>query len=128
MLSSTLKISHNPEPHVSYVKSWIKVLKDDPKEILYAAKDADKIHSYVMEFDRDKTIETTESFTEKAIGLSKKPMVEEEKGNKEMASRFKTLEEQSRFIETVNSKIAEQPRQVSAKEESNVTQEADLER
>lgn len=215
MLGGTLKIGHDPEQHVSYVKSWIKALKDDPKEILYAAKDADKIHNFVMAFDRDKTmtIKTTESLTEKAIALSEKSIIEEDKGNieladnlnsdaafiaetlatsqkdnnpfnedkepmlhrqfnkglnsikdrdirietenkriedqilskevtelrlngskhineniKEMASRFKTPEEQVRFIEAVNATIAQQEKQISSNEQANVNPQPDMER
>lgn len=225
MLGSSLKISHDPEQHISYVKSWVKALKDEPKEILYAAKDADKIHNFVMEFDKDKSIETTENLAKKAVMLSKKSIAEEKKGNielseqlnsdaafiaetmstkssdknpfnekdepmlhrqfnksavsmkiselektaleqeklamkieaanrivedkilskemdglrlsgssqinenlKEMANRFQTPEEQARFIEAVDQKIAEQEQQVFVKEQSNITQDNDYER
>lgn len=52
-IGEELEIGHDPGQHASYVKSWIKVLKDDPKEILRAARDAEKIHDMVMGFERD---------------------------------------------------------------------------
>jgi antirestriction protein ArdC len=53
-IGEELEIGHDPGQHASYVKSWIKVLKDDPKEILRAARDAEKIHDMVMGFERDR--------------------------------------------------------------------------
>lgn len=41
--------SHN---HAAYVKSWVKVLKDDPNEITRAARDAELISRYVMDFEK----------------------------------------------------------------------------
>jgi len=41
--------SHN---NAAYVKSWIKVLKDDPNEITRAARDAELISRYVMDFEK----------------------------------------------------------------------------
>ena len=49
MIGDQLRIGHDPGQHAAYVESWIKVLKDDPKEILRASRDADKIAGYVMD-------------------------------------------------------------------------------
>jgi antirestriction protein ArdC len=38
MAGTELGIGHDPQQHTAYVKSWIKILKDDPKEILNALK------------------------------------------------------------------------------------------
>ncbi len=43
MAGEALGIGHDPGQHHAYVASWIQVLKDDPKEILRAASDAQKI-------------------------------------------------------------------------------------
>jgi len=43
MAGEALGIGHDPQQHHAYVASWIQVLKDDPKEILRAASDAQKI-------------------------------------------------------------------------------------
>lgn len=53
MLSSTIGIPHNLGNHVSYVKSWINVLENDPKEIFRAAADADKIKDFIISKDKE---------------------------------------------------------------------------
>lgn len=52
MIGEKLEIGHDPGQHVAYVKSWIKVLQDDPREIFRAASDAEKISGHVMQFER----------------------------------------------------------------------------
>lgn len=54
MLCQSLGVSRPglDDQHAVYVKSWIKALKDDPREIFRAAADAEKIHTFVMAFDR----------------------------------------------------------------------------
>lgn len=42
------KIADN---HKAYIKSWVEVLKKEPKEILKAASDAEKISDFIMSFD-----------------------------------------------------------------------------
>jgi antirestriction protein ArdC len=54
MLADQLGIGHDPGQHAAYVNSWIKVLQHDPKEILRAARDADKISGYVLAFDKER--------------------------------------------------------------------------
>ncbi len=41
------------ENHAAYVQSWIKALREDPKEIFRASADAGKIFEYVMGLDRE---------------------------------------------------------------------------
>lgn len=50
MTAGQIGLPHNTESHASYVKSWIKVLKEDPKEIFRAAADASKISEMLLEF------------------------------------------------------------------------------
>jgi len=53
MLSQDLGIAFNPEQnHASYVDNWIKVLKDDPYEIIRACSDAERIKQYIMGLDQ----------------------------------------------------------------------------
>ncbi|WP_432787012.1 DNA primase TraC [Oligella sp. MSHR50489EDL] len=59
MISQEIGIRHDPSNHVAYVKGWIQLLKDDPKEILNASRDAQKIFDYVMQFDREYTMKNT---------------------------------------------------------------------
>ncbi|RYV04115.1 conjugal transfer protein TraC [Shewanella sp. OPT22] len=51
MLGDELQIGHNFGQHAAYVDHWVKVLQDDPKEILRASRDAEKIHGFVMELE-----------------------------------------------------------------------------
>lgn len=48
ILGRELGISHRPENHLSYLASWIEVLRDDPKEIQRAAHAAEDIVSYLQ--------------------------------------------------------------------------------
>lgn len=43
MIGDRLGIGHDPTRHAAYVKSWIEVLKNEPKEVMRAASDAEKI-------------------------------------------------------------------------------------
>jgi antirestriction protein ArdC len=52
MVGAELKIRHDPEQHVAYVDSWIKILTDTPFEIHAAAADAQKIFDYTMAFEK----------------------------------------------------------------------------
>lgn len=54
MLGERLSIGHDPGQHSAYVGSWIKVLKEDPREIFRAAADAEKIGDYVLALDQQK--------------------------------------------------------------------------
>ena len=56
MIGDELGVGHDPGNHASYVKSWIKVLKDDPKEILRAARDAEQINRYVLALEKDRAL------------------------------------------------------------------------
>lgn len=47
MVGERLGIGHDPGQHVAYIGHWIKLLKEHPKEILVAAKDADAICTYL---------------------------------------------------------------------------------
>jgi antirestriction protein ArdC len=54
MIGDQLGIGHDPGQHAAYVKSWVKVLKVDPKEILRASRDADKITAYVLGLEKER--------------------------------------------------------------------------
>ena len=59
MLNRQLNLPHDPEQHASYVGGWVKALKEEPLEILNAAKDAQKIQAYVMELGQERKQEAT---------------------------------------------------------------------
>lgn len=52
-LGQELQIGHDPSQHIAYLESWAKVIKDDPKEIFKAVKDADAINQYLLSFDKE---------------------------------------------------------------------------
>jgi antirestriction protein ArdC len=54
MIGDQLGIGHDPGQHAAYVKSWVKVLKEDPKDILRASRDADKIAGYVLGLEKER--------------------------------------------------------------------------
>ena len=64
ILGEELQIGHDPEQHSAYVKSWIKVLKDDPLEIFRAAADAEKINTHVLSLEKNLTIEQNKNTVE----------------------------------------------------------------
>lgn len=57
MLGTELGIGHDESQAVSYVASWVKLLKDQPAEILAAARDADRIKGYLGELVRERAQE-----------------------------------------------------------------------
>ncbi len=61
MMSQRLGIDFDPSNHYSYVHSWIKVLREDNKEIFRASRDAEKITDYVegLSMEKEKEIEQT---------------------------------------------------------------------
>ena len=68
MLGADLGIGHDPGQHHAYVASWIDVLKKDPREIVRAAQDAEKIMDYVKGLEKGQeaavAMETPEERTE----------------------------------------------------------------
>lgn len=57
MLGERLEIGHDPGQHAAYVESWVKILKDDPREIFRAASDAERISRFVMDFEQEQAQE-----------------------------------------------------------------------
>lgn len=57
MLGEQLGIGHDPGNHVAYVQSWIRKLREDPREIFRAAADAEKIMKFMLDLEREKQIE-----------------------------------------------------------------------
>jgi putative DNA primase/helicase len=43
--------------HAAYIKSWIQILEDQPAELYKAAADAEKICTWVMQFDPERQIQ-----------------------------------------------------------------------
>ena len=48
IIGDRLGMGHDPDQHSVYVKCWFQVPRENPKEILRAARDADKITGYAL--------------------------------------------------------------------------------
>ena len=57
MLGDELGMGHDSGQHAAYVKTWIKNPQEDPKEILQAAKDADRVTAFILDFERERAAE-----------------------------------------------------------------------
>ena len=77
LVGQELGLRHDPSNHIAYTKDWIQLLKDEPKEILYAVRDAQKIFDHVMQFDREYTQKSDLSTTQE-VSKSPEPTVETE--------------------------------------------------
>lgn len=64
LLGQRLGISHDPGQHMAYVDSWVKILKEDPAEIMRACQDAEKINNYLSVY-----LERTPDKAERGQGL-----------------------------------------------------------
>jgi len=64
MVGDRLGIGHDPGQHAAYVQSWVQVLKEDPKEILRASRDADKISHYVLGLEKNRVPSNVEKLPE----------------------------------------------------------------
>ena len=60
-VNGTLRLPHDPERHASYVGAWIKALKDDPDELRHAARDAGAAADYILQYDRERPRELTDT-------------------------------------------------------------------
>ena len=61
MLSAETGISADIDNHTAYVASWIKVLKNDRREIFRAASDATKIVDFMLGRNQDETAVVNET-------------------------------------------------------------------
>ncbi|HEU4854374.1 MAG TPA: ArdC-like ssDNA-binding domain-containing protein [Nitrosospira sp.] len=48
MIAGRIQTAHESKHHIAYRESWIKALKEDPREIFRAAADAEKIVAHVL--------------------------------------------------------------------------------
>ncbi|HBZ1987853.1 TPA: DUF1738 domain-containing protein [Klebsiella pneumoniae] len=138
MIGDELQIGHDPGQHAAYVKSWVKALKDDPKEILRAAKDAEAISSYLLSHEKEKAQEAPQNAPEsdtaqKEGNDSALPLKLAEK----LAERFNNAEDRAKFMEKIQSRLThEKPdTEIKIKETNTVVvskkglkQDTDLER
>lgn len=71
LIAQETGVPNEPHNNAAYVKSWIKALKDDPTEITRAARDAELISRYVMDFEKtlekEQTLENEQDKTEEQL-------------------------------------------------------------
>lgn len=60
LLGYELGIGHDPSQHTAYIKSWIRVLEDDPLEIFRASADAEKIVNHLYTLEQTQYIQQTQ--------------------------------------------------------------------
>ena len=84
LVGQRLGISHDPGQHMAYVADWIKVLKEDPMEIVRACQDAEKINNYLSLY-----LERTSDNPERATVNS--PEKQQPSAQEQYQERFKQL-------------------------------------
>jgi hypothetical protein len=63
IIGSELGIGYDPVAHAGYVDHWVQILTDTPKEILYAAADAERISDYILTMEHKREISHTQETT-----------------------------------------------------------------
>ncbi|HAT1881218.1 TPA: DUF1738 domain-containing protein [Legionella pneumophila] len=60
LLGAELGIGHDPSQHTAYIKSWIRVLEDEPLEIFRASADAEKIVNHLCALEQTQNLQLSE--------------------------------------------------------------------
>jgi phage/plasmid primase-like uncharacterized protein/antirestriction protein ArdC len=63
IIGSELGIGYDPVAHAGYVDHWVQILTDTPKEILYAAADAERISDYILTIEQKREVSHTQERT-----------------------------------------------------------------
>lgn len=63
ILGSEVGLGYDPGQHAGYVDSWVKILRETPQEILYAAAAAEKISEYILGLEQKREISQTREAT-----------------------------------------------------------------
>jgi len=56
LIGEEIRIGHDAGQHAAYVASWVKILEDDPLEIVRACADAEKILTHVMALEHKQAL------------------------------------------------------------------------
>ena len=115
MLGQDIGVGHDPGQHAAYVQSWIKVLKEDPYEIVRACRDAEKIKEYVFDLERKKELrqEAPEQAVQPKKAAQRGKSLEKEEGIAAMDMPFVQATEKT-FL-AVPYKEKEQAKKLGAK-------------
>lgn len=79
LLGSEIGIGHDPSQHTAYIKSWIRVLEDDPLEIFRASADAEKIVNHICSLDQIQAIQHEQSIVIRDEKINEEILMESEK-------------------------------------------------
>lgn len=100
MVGSELGIGHDPSQHTAYVKSWVKALKDNPREITEASREAEQITTLVLSYEKEQVKSTNTD--PKNINLSLKLA-------EKVAERFTNEDDKNRFLQQVQEQSKKAP-------------------
>ncbi|HCE5184916.1 TPA: DUF1738 domain-containing protein [Vibrio parahaemolyticus] len=133
-IGEELEIGHDPGQHAAYVKSWVKALKEDPKEILRAARDAEKIRDTVMDYENGKLRDPSDKEDEKKapseassneLGVNTQLPI---KLAEKVAQGFANEQDRQKFIEKVQARLSNEQLQDIRIKEVTARADSDLER
>lgn len=74
MVARQLAIGHFPERHASYAASWLKVLKDDRNALFQAARDADRIATWILDPGKRQELEQEMQAQRKAAKMEEQQL------------------------------------------------------
>lgn len=83
LLGAELGIGHDPSQHTAYIKSWIRVLEDEPLEIFRASADAEKIVNHLCALEQTQDIQQGELIEIKDDQLKEEVFMAREKTTSE---------------------------------------------
>lgn len=64
MIGGDLNLGRDFSEHASYIKSWVKILKDEPFELYKASAEAQKIRDYILQFENKRAVKVTNTRAE----------------------------------------------------------------
>ena len=104
MMSRELGLPHNPDRHAGYVGDWVKVLTEEPMEILKASQDAAKIKEFIFSFEKQIEIDREQNQSIDQAANTTRPSENEkfvEPGNQTLEERVQAAKEryEDRFSE-----------------------------
>ena len=104
MMSRELGLPHNPDRHAGYVGDWVKVLTEEPMEILKASQDAAKIKEFIFSFEKQTEIDREQNQSIDQATNTTRPSENEkfvEPGNQTLEERVQAAKEryEDRFSE-----------------------------
>lgn len=104
MMSRELGLPHNPDRHAGYVGDWVKVLTEEPMEILQASQDAAKIKEFIFSFEKQIEIDREQNQSIDQAANTTRPSENEkfvEPGNQTLEERVQAAKEryEDRFSE-----------------------------